>query len=63
MRSITEPDTIEAAVHENSRNAAQNTPVMRSPMWAPIVSAQGVFAAPASKFTPPVIHGPFGNAQ
>jgi len=30
MRSITEPDTIEAAVHENSKNAAQNTPVMRS---------------------------------
>ena len=60
---MTEPDTIEAAVQENSRNAAQNTPVMRSPMCAPIVSAQGVLAAPASRFNPPVIPGPLGKAQ
>jgi hypothetical protein len=30
MRSITAPETIEAAVHENSRKAAQNTPLRRA---------------------------------
>ncbi len=30
IRSITAPETIEAAVHEKSRNAAQNTPLMRA---------------------------------
>ncbi len=30
MRSITEPETIEAAVQENSRKAAQKTPLMRA---------------------------------
>ena len=50
MRSMTEPDTIEAAVQENSRKAAQNTPLIRAqpppsssfpPMWAPMTSLQG----------------------
>ena len=27
------PETIEAAVHENSKNAAQNTPLMWSPKF------------------------------
>ena len=48
MRSITEPDTIDAAVHENSKKAAQKTPVIRSPMWVAIVSEVGKLAAPAS---------------
>ena len=30
IRSMTAPETIEAAVHENSRNAAQNTPFRRA---------------------------------
>ena len=29
-RSISEPETIDAVVQENSRNAAQNTPLMRA---------------------------------
>ena len=29
--SMIAPETIEAAVHENSKNAAQNTPLMWSP--------------------------------
>ena len=28
IRSITEPETIDAAVHENNRKAAQKTPVI-----------------------------------
>ena len=63
IRSITEPDTMEAAVHENSRKAAQNTPVIRSPAFGPMVSDQGVLAAPAATSRPPVIQGPFGMAQ
>ena len=30
IRSITAPETIEAVVQEKSRNAAQNTPLMRA---------------------------------
>ena len=30
MRSMVAPETIDAAVHENSRKAAQNTPLMRA---------------------------------
>ena len=63
IRSITEPETIDAAVQENSRKAAQNTPVMRSPAFGPMVSDQGVFAAAVSRSSPPVIQGPFGMAQ
>ncbi len=35
------PEMIEAAVHEKSRNAAQNTPVIRSAMCGPISGDQG----------------------
>ena len=36
---MTAPDTMEAAVHENSRNAAQNTPLMRAQngRYAPVI--------------------------
>ena len=61
--SITEPDTIDAAVQENSRKAAQNTPVIRSLRLVAIVSEVGAFAAASPVKSPPVIHGPFGNAQ
>ena len=63
IRSITEPETIEAAVHENNRKAAQKTPVILSPRFGPMVGDQGVFAAAAAVSSPPVIKGPFGNAQ
>ncbi len=58
IRSMIEPETIDAVVQENSRNAAQNTPLSRAhkavsasvrpaltglpPMCAPISSLQGV---------------------
>ena len=70
MRSMTEPDTIEAAVHEKSRNAAQNTPLIRAqpfsrssapPMWAPITSLQAT--ACGASTSPPMIPGPLGNAK
>ena len=64
MRSITAPETIEAAVQENRRNAAQNTPLIRAqkalssavvvsvkggpPRWVPISSDQGTAFAVAS---------------
>ena len=63
MRSMTEPETMEAAVQENSRKAAQNTPVMRSPVFGPMVSDHGVLAAAAAVSRPPVMNGPFGMAQ
>ena len=56
-------DTIDAAVQENSRNAAQNTPVIRSARLVPMVGEVGPFGAAASVSSGPVIHGPFGNAQ
>jgi len=62
IRSITAPDTIEAAVQENSRNAAQNTPVIRSDRLVPMFCDQGRFAAPASWFSPPK-NGKLGKAQ
>jgi hypothetical protein len=40
--SITAPETIEAAVHENSKNAAQNTPVMWSFKFTAMISLVGV---------------------
>ena len=70
MRSITEPDTMEAAVQENSRKAAQNTPLMRAqpfsasaapPMCAPMTSLHGTAWGASTR--PPVIQGPFGNAK
>ena len=70
MRSMTEPDTIEAAVQENSRNAAQNTPLIRAqpfsrssapPMWAPMTSLHAT--AWGASTSPPMIPGPFGNAK
>ena len=76
-RSITAPETIDAAVHENSRNAAQNTPLIRAqaavssavtaslagapPMCGPINSLQG--SANGEATMPPVIPGPLGNAK
>ena len=41
VRSMTAPEMIEAAVHENSRNAAQKTPVIRSPRLGPISGDHG----------------------
>ena len=35
MRSMVAPETIEAAVHEKSRKAAQNTPLMRAQKLLP----------------------------
>ncbi len=63
IRSITEPETMDAAVHENSRNAAQKTPVIRSPRLVAMVGDHAVLAAAASSSSPPVMKGPFGNAQ
>ena len=62
------PDTIEAAVQEKSRNAAQKTPVRWSPRLVAIFSDQGAYwAAPTTpsriRPLPSKIHGPFGNAQ
>ena len=39
--SITEPETMEAVVQENSRNAAQKTPFILSVKLAPIRLFQG----------------------
>ena len=69
IRSITEPDTMDAAVQENSRKAAQKTPLMRAqaapsspaPMCAPITSLHGTAWGASTK--PPIIPGPLGNAQ
>ena len=61
MRSITDPETIEAAVQENSRKAAQNTPVMRSERLVAMVGELAALAEPST--SPPLIQGPFGNAQ
>ncbi len=77
MRSITEPETMEAAVHENSRNAAQKTPLMRAqpavssavnasvagapPMCGPMSSLHATAHGADSR--PPVIPGPFGKAK
>ena len=76
MRSMTAPETMEAAVHENSRNAAQNTPLMRAhhmssavmasvaglpPMCVPINSLHGT--ADGAATMPPVIQGPLGKAK
>ena len=71
------PDTIDAAVHENNRKAAQKTPLIRAqnmvssalrlspagvpPMWAPINSLQGT--AQGASTRPPMIHGPLGKAK
>jgi len=72
--SITAPETMEAAVQENSKNAAQNTPMI----WSPRLTAIKAFVGLASSFAPnpppktkPVlsviidgaIPGPVGNAQ
>ena len=71
---MTAPDTMEAAVQENSKNAAQNTPMI----WSFRLTAIKAFVALASSFAPnpppktrPVlsviiegaIPGPVGNAQ
>ena len=69
MRSITDPETIEAAVHENRRKAAQNTPLIRAqpsgspapPMWGPMSWLQAV--AWGASTSPPVMPGPLGRAQ
>ena len=77
MRSITEPETMDAAVQENSRKAAQKTPLIRAqpavsspvnasetgapPMCGPMSSLQG--SAQSAVSTPPVMPGPLGNAK
>ena len=77
IRSITDPEMIDAAVHENSRKAAQNTPLMRAqpavssavsqacegapPICAPISSLSAV--AQGASSSGPTIHGPFGKAK
>ena len=63
MRSMTAPETIDAAVQENSRKAAQKTPVMRSERSVAIVGDVGRFAAAPSSSRPPVMNGPLGKAQ
>ena len=62
-RSMTAPDMIAAPVQPNSKKAPHSAPVMRSETLAPMVSAHGRLAAPASQSTPPVIPGPPGMAQ
>ena len=54
---MTAPETIEAAVHENSKNAAQNTPLIWSPKLIAIAAPAGLpnSLAPhpsATKFIP-----------
>ena len=49
MRSMTEPDMMEAVVHANKVNAPQNTPVALSCRFGPIESPHGTPPAPASK--------------
>ena len=61
IRSITAPETIEAVVHEKSRNAAQNTPRMRSCMCAPMNSSHG--SANDASENPPEANGTLGNAK
>jgi len=78
IRSIVAPETIEAAVQENSRNAAQNTPLSRAQPAFPNTSSAGSFtpgpprwvpmsSAQGSAFctlrSPPVMPGPFGKAK
>ncbi len=72
--SITAPETIEAAVHENNRNAAQNTPLMWSLRFIAIKSLVAVYQV-ALNADSSVINaalsfiiegakpGPVGNAQ
>ena len=42
IRSMTEPDTIDAAVQENSRKAAQNTPLIRAQPVLQVIGATHV---------------------
>ncbi len=61
MRSMTAPETIEAAVQENSRNAAQNTPLMRAqkPLPSHAVAHGRAVIAPAPPRWVPIssLHG------
>ena len=68
------PETIEAAVHENSKNAAQNTPLMWSPKLTAIYSVlatyhlalkvlSSVIRAVLSFIIEGAIPGPVGKAQ
>ena len=50
MRSITEPDMMDAVVQANRVNAPQNTPVALSARFGPIDALHGTADAPASKF-------------
>ena len=72
--SMIAPETIEAAVHENSKKAAQNTPLMWSPKLTAINSEFGayhlalkvlssVINAVLSVIIEGAIPGPVGNAQ
>ena len=68
------PETIEAAVHENSKNAAQNTPLMWSPKLIESTSIiatyhfalkvlSSVINAELSFIIEGAIPGPVGKAQ
>ena len=72
--SITEPETMDAAVHENNRKAAQKTPEMWSPRLTAINSLVAVYhvalnadssviRAVLSFIIEGAIPGPVGNAQ
>lgn len=56
MRSMTAPETMDAVVHENSRKAAQKTPLMR----AQNMVSSGV-RLPAWTVTAPPIWGPMSS--
>ena len=72
--SINAPETIDAAVQENKRNAAQNTPLMWSPKLTAIKLLVGTYHVALNKLSS-VINaalsfiiegaspGPVGNAQ
>src|SRR4026208_241709 len=77
-RSISEPDTIDAVVQENSRKAAQNTPLRRAHMAGEFASVScGSTGLPAicgassslqgvangAETRPPLMPGPFTIAE
>src|SRR3990172_9011198 len=74
MRSMQAPETIEAAVQEKRRNAAQNTPLMRDQNWtSPSLKSSGWVLIPpmwapmsslqgsdhGADTKPPVLNGTF----
>ena len=72
--SITAPETIDAAVHENNKNAAQNTPLIWSFKFMAINSEVAVYHVALKALSSVInavlsfiidgaIPGPVGNAQ